>query len=141
MSDVVEKMQDVAAAIEAARGPFTFFALFEKQEIARWDVLVAAPWIDADRSKAIRYLADQVNKHLKTDELIQLGAIVMLENSHRELIDFTTRRLKPQYKVLQADGSVELAGGNVFGVDVARIIVFRAAPATKREAKPVKIAG
>jgi len=48
MKELVEKPRKLEAEIAAEKGPFLLFALFLRQDAAdRWDLVVAAPWIEA----------------------------------------------------------------------------------------------
>ncbi len=81
-----EKLVAVLNEITAEKGEISLFGLFLRREAPNvWDLIVASPWIEKNRSKAMRYLADKVKAHLTSDELLSLSRIVILE-SHYPLL-------------------------------------------------------
>jgi hypothetical protein len=78
-----EKLIDVLNEIIAEKGELSLFGLFLRREAPNvWDLIVASPWIEKNRSKAMRYLADKVKAHLTSDELLSLSRIVILESHY-----------------------------------------------------------
>jgi hypothetical protein len=44
MSNFVDAFEEIERKLSSDKGPFTLFALFERQDIpSRWDLVVAAP--------------------------------------------------------------------------------------------------
>lgn len=81
-----EKLIAVLNEITAEKGEPNLFGLFLRREAPNvWDLFIASPWIERNRSKAMRYLADKVKAHLSSDELLSLSRIVILE-SHYPLL-------------------------------------------------------
>jgi len=59
---------------------FSLFGLFLREDAGnKWDLVVAASWIDADSFEQIKYLADKLKSHLKDSELLSISRIVLLD--------------------------------------------------------------
>ena len=81
-----EKLIAVLNEITAEKGEPSLFGLFLRREAPSvWDLFIASPWIEKNRSKAMAYLADKVKAHLTLEELLSLSRIVILE-SHYPLL-------------------------------------------------------
>lgn len=66
--------------IEAERGPFDLFGLFQRDTpLGLWDVVVAAPWVKGPTLPILNYLSERLNAVLTDSEIIQLSAIIPLE--------------------------------------------------------------
>ncbi|MBV9852155.1 MAG: hypothetical protein JO250_21015 [Armatimonadetes bacterium] len=62
----------------AERGPFTLFALLEREDTpGRWDVLVSAPWLPTGR-KGLLTVAEALTARMTPEEAVQIGRIVTL---------------------------------------------------------------
>jgi len=80
MSDIFTALEEIERELSQQRGPFTLFAVFERQDIPnRWDVLVAAPWIEQDNERALRLLAAEMKKRLPPSEMTRVSRIVLLD--------------------------------------------------------------
>jgi hypothetical protein len=78
---LAKKLTDVANKIKADRGPLEFVGLFLRDDSPDlWDLVVAAPWLEADERESFEYLATQVRGSLADDELAELSRIVILEH-------------------------------------------------------------
>lgn len=74
----MEKMQQVKQVLARKHGPFTVFALLEREDKpGRWDVVVAAPWLGT-ATKDIYIVAQQVTKYLSSQEVITISRIAPL---------------------------------------------------------------
>ena len=55
MKAFAEKLVPVERQIAAEKGAFLLFALFLREDAPDvWDLVVAAPWIEANKSEALR---------------------------------------------------------------------------------------
>jgi len=86
LSRLLEKLE----AIECGRPrglPFAFFAVFQREGSDAWDLVVSAPWLDADEMASWEKMSKLVTRSLTEDELVQLGRIVILNADNRFLKD------------------------------------------------------
>ncbi|MGO9394651.1 MAG: hypothetical protein ACLP7A_08565, partial [Desulfobaccales bacterium] len=64
----------------AERGNFSLFGLFLREEAEnKWDLVVAAPWINADSFEHLKYIADNLKSYVKNSELLSISRIVLLD--------------------------------------------------------------
>jgi hypothetical protein len=50
MKEIAEKLRDLERELKDEKGPFAYFALVREGEAPdRWDLVVSAPWISANR--------------------------------------------------------------------------------------------
>jgi hypothetical protein len=80
---MVEKVLPLALSISAEKGEFALFGLFLREDAPnRWDLVVAAPWLDRDRRGGMEYLAKKLRLRLTSEELLTLSGIVVLETDN-----------------------------------------------------------
>ncbi|MBV8543099.1 MAG: hypothetical protein JO093_10275 [Acidobacteria bacterium] len=77
MNKLPEKVLKVEADLAKERGPLNLFALFEREDINRWDLVISAPWAKFD-SETLKYVADVIKRHLTPEEMVLLARMVIL---------------------------------------------------------------
>lgn len=89
MTDLVKsKFLPLEIDASAEKGGFELFALVLREDSPdKWDLVVAAPWISADKHEALVYLSRQINERLDPSELSALSRIVVLDNGNSILED------------------------------------------------------
>src|SRR5208283_5659406 len=61
MKEIVQKLVEAEREMAEEKGPFLIFALFLREDAPdRWDVIVAAPWVTADKAGALQYIANKL---------------------------------------------------------------------------------
>lgn len=85
----------------------------------KWDVVVAAPWIDADRKAALDYISQQLQLSLARDEVLQISRIALIDETNPTL-DQIQRTLQPK------DGIIEIMNNDLFGLDIKRAFIITA---------------
>jgi hypothetical protein len=118
MRELVNKFKEIEQKISVKKGDFVLFALFQREDsIDKWDLLVAAPWIDSDRKTALYYIAGQLQSSLNPEELVQLSRIV--------LIDLTNPGLNTTNDAIKIEhGISELQNINFFGLQIKRAFII-----------------
>lgn len=77
----IENFVAIKNEIKKAKGDFTLFGLFLRDDAPnKWDLLIAAPWAEADKQGALRFIADLLTKRLDQAELFLLSRLVILEH-------------------------------------------------------------
>jgi hypothetical protein len=110
MQTFVDKLRSAGREIAAENGPLEFFALFQREDSEKWDVLVAAPWM-RDRVKALRIVSEKLQQRLSPDELIQLARVVILEHQNAAYQQFV--------KSHEVTGkAIQLKNESIFGQDI-----------------------
>lgn len=118
MSPFLKKYAALAETVARKKGPFELFALFLREDApGKWDLLIAGPWIEKDKQKAVRYISKVMRGRFKPNELVDLSRIVVLERSHPALAAF-------QRTVHVDGGPAEIENSNLFGLQVEHAYVF-----------------
>jgi hypothetical protein len=79
--DVADKLRALEMRLAADKGEFDFFALFLREDVEnKWDLLVSAPWLEADRTGGMQFLLNQVRSQLEPDELLLLSRVILVED-------------------------------------------------------------
>lgn len=127
MKQLVEKLVPLEHDISADKGGFALFALFLREDAQdRWDLVVSAPWIEANKKKALDYLVNQLQPRLEPRELLSISRIV--------LIDKDNPALESIHKAIRVEhGTTEVMNSNFFGLQIKHAYIIT----SKREsAKP-----
>lgn len=81
--ETIEKFGLLELQISKDKGEFSLFGLFLREDAPdKYDLLVSAPWLDVDKEQGLKYLADQVQSQLQSDELLSISRIVILEKGN-----------------------------------------------------------
>lgn len=127
MKDFVEKLTQLERQISEEKGPFSLFALFLREDAPDlWDLLVAAPWIEANKGQSLRYLIGKLQAVATTKELARLSRVAIIE------------RTQPALAALQSAFNVqhtvaEVQNSNFFGLPIRHAYIIT----SQREATPV----
>jgi hypothetical protein len=80
---LAEKMVPVEREVSRSKGNVSLFALFRRKDFPiDWDVVIAAPWVDAEkRMDQLKYVDSVLKKHLALDDIVQLSRIVLIPAS------------------------------------------------------------
>jgi hypothetical protein len=117
---LLEKLGALERAVTADKGAFRLFALFLREDSPnRWDLLVSAPWLEANQADGMDYLAKQVQSRLDTEELLTISRLVFIGEHTPGL-----REILGVVNVLH--GRVEVGSGNYFGLDIKRGYILTA---------------
>jgi hypothetical protein len=82
MKDFAEKLRSLEKEIAGEKGRFLLFALILREDaVDSWDVLVNAPWLEADKSAGLRFLAPKIQALGTAEELQRLSRIVIIERN------------------------------------------------------------
>src|SRR5438270_9940370 len=69
--------EQIVQKIEANRGSLTLLAVVLREESPeRWDVVVAAPWLDPSKRETYEYLAKTISDVLSKEEMRLISRIV-----------------------------------------------------------------
>jgi len=115
-----DKLIALLNEMTAEKGEFTLFGLFLREEAPNlWDLVVAGPWIEKNRSKALSYIVEKVKSHLTFLELLSLSKVVILESGNPLL-----------HAILDAipPGQEQIEWQNVtfINLELARAYIFKA---------------
>ena len=123
MRKIVDALKEIEFELSREKGPFTLFAVFEREDIPnRFDLVVAAPWIEQDNERALRLLAAEIKKRLSVDELLQVAKIVILDPT-----DTSVRAITAEHAVEHGRLKIDEASDYGFPVERGYVITARAA--------------
>ena len=105
MKELVNKFVELERKLSQEKGDFTLFALFLREDAAdKWDLVVAAPWIEADRKDALPYITKQIQAKLKPEELVGLSRVVLIDQTNPAL-EAVNRAVKAEHTVVDVQNS------------------------------------
>ena len=120
MRDIAEKLRRLERALAGERGPFNLFALFLREDAPDvWDLVVAAKWIDEDRSSALAEVSQRVRDSLGDDEITKISRVVV--------VDRNDPSLKAIASTLSIEhGISEVANSTFFGLSIRHAFIITA---------------
>ena len=90
MKPFIEKFASIEKFLSDSNGSFWLFALLERAESpGKWDLLVAAPWLQEESRKSLDDIIEQIGNKLDETELLQLSRIIPLDPDNPVVQDLT----------------------------------------------------
>lgn len=118
LTDIGAVFASLESSISRDRGPFAFFALFQREAVPdRWDLVASALWIESDRKAALSYFVDRIRKEMGQDSLTSLSRIVFVDPSDPAVSNLS-RGLSVEH------GPVEVHDRTFFGVPVKHAFII-----------------
>jgi len=78
--ETIEKLKSVIRLLEEKKGDLLIFAIFLREEpLEKWDVLVAADWLNSVDMDAYKVVASNIQQTLDSSELVQFSRVVILD--------------------------------------------------------------
>ncbi len=129
MNEIVEKLVQVEREMASERGRFLVFALFLREDAPDlWDVIVAAPWVTADKSGSLQYISSKLSSVLAPDELTKLSRIVLVEPD--------SPALSALQKAVHIDhGTAEIRDSSFSGLPIKHAYLITSRREADRESK------
>ena len=117
------QLRHAMAAIAEKKGDFALFGVFMRADApGRWDLVVAAPWLEVGQLKAVNELVELLEDQLGERDVRQFAQIVTLKSSSPEI--------RAELSNLNVTGSEQrFYNTNLFGADVEEAVILRAKPA------------
>ena len=112
MKEIVEKLKQQESNMAQDKGPFDLFALFLREDAPdKWDLVVAAKWIDKNKKNALKYITEALHKSLTQSEILKLSRIAIIDESNPALEAFQ-RAMNIEH------GMAEIKDSNFFGLQI-----------------------
>lgn len=121
MNDFVKHIQKVERSISSEKGEFNLFALFLRENsLDKWDLLIAAPWVERNKSDALKRISKEIQQNLTKKEMLKLSRLVIIDKSNPALSAF-------QKAIDTEHGDAEIKDSNFFGLQIkhAHVITSR----------------
>jgi hypothetical protein len=112
MKKFVDHLVKVERALEEKKGAFNLFALFLREDApGKWDLLIAASWVERNKPDTLKYIAQKLQKSLSKKELLKLSRIVIIDRGNPALNSF--------HQAFHVEhGSTEIQNSNLFGLQI-----------------------
>lgn len=112
MKKLIEKFQKIEKRLSVLKGDFALFGLFLREESAdKWDVVVSAPWLDADRKQSLETIAAEIQSTLTKSELNELSRIAIIDGNNPAL-ETLRRAIQIEH------GNAEIQNSDFFGLKI-----------------------
>lgn len=112
MKELIDRFVRLERRLAKEKGKFTLFALFLRDDaVDKWDLVVAAPWIESNRGVALRYIASQIQKEFQPDEVARLSRVVIIDNTNPAL-GAVNRTIQVEH------GAADVQNNNFFGLQI-----------------------
>lgn len=112
MKELVDKLSAIERETSLEKGDYNLFALFLREDSPnKWDILVSANWIDENKEKALKYLAQKIQTEFTSEELVQIARIVIIEGENPALPAL-------QQSIDTEHGTAEIKDSNFFGLQI-----------------------
>jgi len=118
MRDLLGKFVELERRLSQERGEFSLFALFLREDASdKWDLIVAAPWIDVDRKEALAYITTQIQQLFNAEELPRLSRVVLVDQSN-PAVEALNQAINCQH------GQNEVRDSNFFGLQIKHAYII-----------------
>jgi hypothetical protein len=130
MRELVERFIQLERTLAEEKGEFALFALFLREDAgagsgtsgysgysAKWDLLAAAPWIEADRKNALSYITKAIQRLFTPEELSRLSRVVLVDMANPEVA-----AINQAVKVHH--GQAEIRDSNFFGLQIKHAYII-----------------
>jgi hypothetical protein len=112
MKELVDRFVALERKLSTEKGDFMLFALFMRDDaMDKWDLVVAAPWIESNRKTALRYVTNQIQAAFKPDEITHLSRVVLVDETNPAL-DAINRAIRVQH------GVADIQNSDFFGLQI-----------------------
>jgi len=118
MKNIVEKLKQQEQSMAQQKGPFNLFALFLREDAPdKWDLVVAAKWIEENKKEALKYISRALQESLTPSELLRLSRIAIIDESNSALEAF-------QKAMHVEHGMAEIKDSNFFGLQIKHVYLI-----------------
>jgi hypothetical protein len=118
MNSFVEKFTSLEKSLSAQNGSFWLFALLERAESPeKWDLLVAAPWLQEGSRESLYDITELIGKKLNETELLQLSRVIVL-NPDNPVVQHLTSAFGHEHAFNHIENTV------INGMAVSRAVII-----------------
>lgn len=118
MKDLLPKFIELERTLSEDKGGFSVFALFLREDaVDKWDLVVAAPWIEGDRKEALSLITKTIQQTFKEKELSGLSRVVIVELTNPS-VEAINQAVAIQH------GQAEVRNSNFFGLHIKHAYII-----------------
>lgn len=103
-----------------ARGAVYFFALAEREDVNRWEILLSASWSDEDYAASVRVVADALKGRLEPSEIVKLSRVAIVSSDSPQIAEM------PESLAGRAAGSDYAIEVELDDAEARKMYVFKA---------------
>ena len=118
MRELLEKFIELERRLAEEHGQFSLFALFLREDSTdKWDLVVAAPWIEENRKEGLAQISNRVQQTFAPEELSRLSRVVLIDDSNPAL--------KAMHEALHCQhGTNEVRDSDFFGLQIKHAYII-----------------
>jgi hypothetical protein len=118
MKELLDRFVGIERTLSEERGGFALFALFLREDaVDKWDLIVAAPWIEPDRKAALSLITGRIQEAFTPEELSMLSRVV--------LVDLANPAVAAMNQALNIQhGRAEVKDSNFFGLQIKHAYII-----------------
>lgn len=126
-----DALLQIERSVAAEKGPFALFALFLREEapLEKWDLVVSAPWIEANMGTALKLISERVKASLTESDLLAISRIVVADPSD-PAVDAINRSVRVEHS------PVEIKDSTFFGQRMKQAHIFASNPVMTQAKQP-----
>lgn len=118
MREFLDRFVDIERRLSEERGRFSLFALFLREDaVDKWDLIVSAPWIEADRKEALRLITNEIQNAFGPEELALLSRVVLVDGANGAL-EAMNQAVRIEH------GRNEIRDSNFFGLKIKHAYII-----------------
>lgn len=118
MNDLLTKLIELERTLSEEKGGFSVFALFLREDaVDKWDLVTAAPWIEADRKEALSVITKKIQEAFTEKELSALSRVVLVELSNPS-VEAINQAVAIQH------GQAEVRNSTFFGLHIKHAYII-----------------
>jgi hypothetical protein len=88
MKEFLQKLSALEAEISTEKGPFTLFAIFQREEgYGNWDLLVMAPWME-EEGDVLDYIGTKMYSVFDDNDMVKFSHIAEIDETVPDLEEF-----------------------------------------------------
>jgi hypothetical protein len=119
MKELLDRFVGIERALSEENGEFALFALLLREDAAdKWDLVVAAPWIEADRKAALSLVTGRIQGAFTPKELSLLSRVVLID-----LANPAVGAMNQAVRV-QHGPAAEILNSNFFGLQIKHAYII-----------------
>jgi hypothetical protein len=118
MKELLDRFVELERRLSEEMGGFALFALFLREDASdKWDLIVAAPWIEVDRKRALSRITEAIQEAFSPEELTRLSRVVIVDLAN-PAVEAVNHAVSIQH------GQAEIRDNNFFGLQIKHAYVI-----------------
>jgi len=118
MKELIEKLRSIEINLSKKKGRFTLFGLFQSENTGdKWDLLIAAPWININDTGTLKLIATSVQEALTPEEIVMIQRIALIDDKNPALNAL-------QMSIHAEHGGAEFVNCNFFGFLITHAFII-----------------